>query len=206
MILSFVLLKGANYANSLLRLKMLLVMIKYLEVVNIRHNFVWRMPIISSALRLTAIVFVLISKQWLRASSGLDKQWFGIVTNMIHLILPYAEQENRSLGNSASSDAASTRQRSPAGGSKYRCKKPVPLPRMKAPNKISPEHIHGPIQEDINASSSTPILPHEETAYEPGVEAEEDQDDSGIGHAGDWTSGMMHFLSAPHVWGSIILC
>ncbi len=124
--------------------------------------------------------------------------WVFSFANMTSLVLTYADQENRPLGNFASpSDAASTRQpSSSAGGSKYP-KKPVPLPRTKAPNKapqMSPEHIHGPIQEeDISASSSTPILPHEETAYKPGVEAEEDQDDSGIGHAGDWTSGMMHF-------------
>ncbi len=93
--------------------------------------------------------------------------------------------ENRLLLNSASpSDVALTRQRS---GSKYQRKKPVPVPRTKAPNKtpaqISVKNIHRPIQEQGFAT----ILPHEETTYEPGVEAEEDlEDDSGIGYAADW--------------------
>ncbi len=87
--------------------------------------------------------------------------------------------------------------------SKYGCrKKPAPLPRTKPANRTpsqmaADDKIHGhfgPIRQEEGFSehspvlepSLSPILPHEETACKPGV-TKEDKDDSGIGHAGDWT-------------------
>ena len=124
-----------------------------------------------------------------------------IFTAMIQM---HADTDSRSLGTTTelmlreqAHNAALT-----ASPKQARGKKPIPTPRKHANKRLQPEtgddtiyENIGPIRQEegysmehLRVMESTTILPEEEQGA--GVEAEDDQDDSGIGNVKEWIAGM----------------
>ena len=108
----------------------------------------------------------------------------------------HADIDNRSLGTAAEFMLAHTT--APTASPKQaRGKKPIPTPRKHVNRRPQPEtgdNNTRPIRQEegysmehfrVMESTVVPILSEEEQGA--GVEDEDDQDDSGIGHIGEWT-------------------